>query len=1415
MNTQIMLSHILQAIVDTPVWCLLLLKITAILGLAWLAHLALFGANPRWRVLLWRMTAAGLLLLPGITWFLPAVQIRFIPSPENKITANQGDSSQNIALTNPTLAESLKNEPTGESGKRLLRTDSKQFAYNAGGMDAIDPSRSGAPRFTPPQSTPIHERTYPLSLQNMLLAVWLGGVFIFALRACIGQYRIWQIVGRAEQSPEGLRAECGRVAGSIGCATPVEIMQSEQIRSPLLCGLWRPLLLLPARMCEDTYHCDLPGIFAHELTHVRCHDLLWNAGLHVISILLWFHPLAWRLRKAHLGACELVCDAVSAGFVGDVNEYCRTLARVAVDLYSPQPAAGIAMARLSTISRRLEALKKGILSMPLHRRNVIGFGMAALLAVAVLGLLQFAFAAPPAVEPVTAATNTDAGASKETTTTKSTYRVVDSKGVGIAKAKVVPQVQEGIPTWSATTDDQGRYSIPPLGPGVKSEMITITAPGYLKREILRIGNRPVPDIPLQKAASIEGRILGPDGKPLANAPLAIGIYSDFVGTSANYLHAISNDEGKYKIENIPPGVVVLYYPGATPSQYELESGRETKLLSPGEKWPEPPVKDAYGSILVEAKDGEQITDLVMDLSQSTCSVQGRVDGPYGAPLPGAIVSAKRFCNNLFFKNLICQLDAGDLSVKSDLEGRYKLEHLPPGEWALSAWHPHFQRLGKNEYITFSSGEQKKAQDLQVFERYESENVFPDRMALEKSATLTDLQKQKGFTFEIPTKEPARKSSHAFRFGELNVNSVPGVYIKEEQLGLPADVAPEQIARTAHVGELYYVAPDSLVTVNGTILAPCKLPEKTNPEEKPLSQLSRLTRAEIQEQVEASRRETPEGDGRQIKVKKGEWYIAVRNDGRAFLINIGESLSKDYIRLLTYYIGQLDIGAPQAQNSVAAKPDGDAAPAKIVHGKVVDENEKPIAGADVWMMPVWDPVRKRPATHATSDTQGRFTVPVPPLADYDRQQLWPYAFGTLWVYAEGHQLSTGYSGDQIFGRDKSDVMFRLKPATETAFVVLAPDGKPLEGAIVEPNYVSTGEPPDEVLSRIAVRTNAEGRAVITALTREALVTIRIVTVDFGIQMQHLHGIGSISSDQAIRLRQGGRIEGRVTAEKPEMARGVRITLVTGTPRSYQPGGGPSMTNGSADVVSDAEGEFLVPVMAAGGLGIDAHVDAGLPVLPRIPDYTKHAIEVHPGETTSLRIPLETAVAVRGSVRAKDTGKPIPDGIVQIHYGADMIQETLAKNDAQGNFTASVLPGQIRVEVLCRPDKYIQFGAWPEYEIPASVKKFEVGPVELVPTKNISGRLVDKHDQPVANRTLWVAANGRSYGYATTDAKGDFSLTGVPSPIDPGQAKYETVPTGETTVEPIQAKIAQTSPLVLRVEQSAPAWTPPPNLQPGAN
>ena len=56
------------------------------------------------------------------------------------------------------------------------------------------------------------------------------------------------------------------------------------------------------------------------------HDVGWNALFHGLSILLWPHPLVWRVRITHADACDAVADAVAAAFIEDANLYARTLA---------------------------------------------------------------------------------------------------------------------------------------------------------------------------------------------------------------------------------------------------------------------------------------------------------------------------------------------------------------------------------------------------------------------------------------------------------------------------------------------------------------------------------------------------------------------------------------------------------------------------------------------------------------------------------------------------------------------------------------------------------------------------------------------------------------------------------------------------------------------------------------------------------------------------------------------------------------------------------------------------------------------------------------------------------------------------------------------------------------------------------
>ena len=140
-------------------------------------------------------------------------------------------------------------------------------------------------------------------------------------------------------------------------------------------------------MLAKDYQWELPAVLAHELAHLRSGDLLWMGMVELVRALLWFHPLAWRIKTAHGAACEAVCDAVAADYVGNPQDYSRTLSRVALELAGrPAPMAGLPMARSARIRQRLDQLKRRLYILPLARRWVmttLALGTLTLIAIAV------------------------------------------------------------------------------------------------------------------------------------------------------------------------------------------------------------------------------------------------------------------------------------------------------------------------------------------------------------------------------------------------------------------------------------------------------------------------------------------------------------------------------------------------------------------------------------------------------------------------------------------------------------------------------------------------------------------------------------------------------------------------------------------------------------------------------------------------------------------------------------------------------------------------------------------------------------------------------------------------------------------------------------------------------------------------
>jgi len=165
------------------------------------------------------------------------------------------------------------------------------------------------------------------------------------------------------------------------------LLQSAQVRSPFLVGLWRPAIVLPA----DELVLDASAVRAvllHELTHWRRRDLWWNLATRVIGIVLWPQPLLWIVSRETERVAEDICDlsVVQGGCAA--KDYARCLLdlserltlrpverTVAAGVVPRQSALASRVKRILDVSRRQE--------MTISRRVRV---VAALLTLGAIGL---------------------------------------------------------------------------------------------------------------------------------------------------------------------------------------------------------------------------------------------------------------------------------------------------------------------------------------------------------------------------------------------------------------------------------------------------------------------------------------------------------------------------------------------------------------------------------------------------------------------------------------------------------------------------------------------------------------------------------------------------------------------------------------------------------------------------------------------------------------------------------------------------------------------------------------------------------------------------------------------------------------------------------------------------------------------
>ena len=274
------------------------LKWSAVVGAAVLLMTALKPLldrrySPKWRYGAWLVLAVLLLAAP-VQWehLLPKTELAAPP----------------VVIEVPQAEVSLSRE----EGVRLQR-----------------PAGTAAPRpgvpASPAERPAPRETVRTVSLDRALTALWLTGIALFGAYHLLGTFLFARRARRWSRRPseETARLYAG-VQQSMGLKKAPPLRVCERVNSPMMIGLLRPCLLLPA---GDWDSRELGFILRHELTHYRRRDLWYKLVVLCANAVHWFNPLIYLLAREASADMELTCDGavVSGADAEDRRAYSETL----------------------------------------------------------------------------------------------------------------------------------------------------------------------------------------------------------------------------------------------------------------------------------------------------------------------------------------------------------------------------------------------------------------------------------------------------------------------------------------------------------------------------------------------------------------------------------------------------------------------------------------------------------------------------------------------------------------------------------------------------------------------------------------------------------------------------------------------------------------------------------------------------------------------------------------------------------------------------------------------------------------------------------------------------------------------------------------------------------------------------------
>ena len=299
-----------------------------------------------WQDLAWRMTLLAVLILPlfsvlaGTNWPAGLIRIPVLAAepelasidwkPEKDFRSSNGYDGNNER----SLAGSPRKKQPIQSSSNA--TESNQPKPLVGSIAASQfPSINGTGK-----KVDSREKTSASSMSigfgfswlGLAKTIWLLGSLCFLVRYIAGWWTIRMVVAGATSAnktePRGWSDAIDRATFVARLNSRIVVRASDKISTPMLVGVTRPLVLVPAAMLQlSPSDARVQAALSHEAMHIRRADARWSLMLFVCLLIWWPIPMVHWMKTRMFWLRELLCDADVAVEMG-AADYAESLLKL-------------------------------------------------------------------------------------------------------------------------------------------------------------------------------------------------------------------------------------------------------------------------------------------------------------------------------------------------------------------------------------------------------------------------------------------------------------------------------------------------------------------------------------------------------------------------------------------------------------------------------------------------------------------------------------------------------------------------------------------------------------------------------------------------------------------------------------------------------------------------------------------------------------------------------------------------------------------------------------------------------------------------------------------------------------------------------------------------------------------------------